>query len=154
MKRRYRLIIVLFSLMMLAATGPPPLPSSFWGTVEVDGAPVAEGTVIFAWIDGVKYDDDAAKAYVGWEGVYYAFNVPGDQVGTDPIEGGVEGDIITFRIGDLVAQETAVWHSGTNVRLNLTATSLAPVLSCRDQCRQYRAWRRWRCLRRCKWLRR
>lgn len=152
MKRMYLLLVVTVGLVLMqmavVALAPPPLPSSFWGMVTVNGEPVAEGTVISAWIGGVKYAEDVATVYAGYEGCYYAFNVPGDQVGTEPIEGGVEGDTIIFRIGDLEAQESAEWHGGTNARLDLTVSDDEPV-SCRELCRGLRGWR-WRiCMWRC-----
>lgn len=148
-----KLWLLLVLLMIAATAGPPPLPSSFWGTIEVDGTPVAEGTIISVWIGGVKYGECQASIYQDWSGVYHTSNVPGDQVGTDQVEGGVEGDVITFRIDDLVAQETAVWHSGTVERLDLTGITLeSRIAGCREQCRQYRGWYRWRCMRWCRWL--
>ena len=31
-------------------------PCLFWGTAEVDGAPVAAGTEVTAWVEGVQGD--------------------------------------------------------------------------------------------------
>jgi hypothetical protein len=99
-------------------TAPPPLPSSFWGYVT--GAPA--GTVIRAFVPG-RTRFAAETTTFAWESyVVYAFNVPGDIAGTQAKEGGVEGDTITFKVsGQVIA--TAVWHSGTNVHLDLTIVS-------------------------------
>ena len=43
------------------ALAAPPTPSSFWGIVTLDGAPVPAGTVISARINGcLLYTSDAA----------------------------------------------------------------------------------------------
>jgi hypothetical protein len=98
-------IITLLLTIAPAVLALPPLPSSFYGTVKVDGANVPLGTIVSAWINGVWYADPAT---------------PGT------IEGGVEGDTVVFHIGGLEADETGTWHSGTNVQLNLTASTSVP----------------------------
>jgi len=35
--------------------GSPPLPASFYGTMQMDGAGVPAGTLVSAWINGVEY---------------------------------------------------------------------------------------------------
>ena len=93
----------------------PPLPSSFWGYIHFnDTAPIV-GSLLTADIDGVTIPPAASFNLL--DASNYAFNVPGDLPSTTDKEGGVEGDIITFKIdGRIVA--TGVWHSGTNVRLD------------------------------------
>ena len=57
----------------------------------------------------------------------YSFDVPSDDdITPGTIEGGVSGDTIVFKINSLTADQQGTWASGTNVELNLTATS--PVL--------------------------
>jgi hypothetical protein len=90
------------------------LPSSFYGTVKVDGENVSDGTIVSTWINGVKYAETTVLLYAG--DTLYSLNVPGDDLATPgTIEGGVEGDTVIFYIGDLVADQTGTWHSGTNV---------------------------------------
>jgi len=107
----------------------PPLPSSFYGTVLVNGANVPDGTVVSAWIDGVNYVDFETITFEGAS--VYSFDVPGDDPDTPEKDGGIEGDTIVFMIGSDTADQTATWHTGTNVELNLTATSepTAPTIS-------------------------
>ena len=120
-------LIIAMSLVLVgsvaAAPGPPPLPSSFWGIAKVNGVTPPDGTLVTAWINGVQYASTKTMSYPGWGGGLYTLTVPGDQTGTEQIEGGVQGDTIVFEIGELVASPTGVWRSGTNVHLDLTATS-------------------------------
>jgi len=106
----------------------PPLPSSFYGQARINGVIVPDGTLISAWINGVKY----AQSPVGYiSSAWYSLDVPGDDTSTPGVvEGGVEGSTIVFKIGDLVADQTGTWHSGTNVWLDLTAfQNFPPVIT-------------------------
>ena len=108
----------------------PPIPSSLYGTVKLDGVNVAPGTTISAWIGGVQYASAASSMYL--TDSVYALDIPGDDPSTPAIiEGGVEGSTIVFKIGSFTAVQTAAWHSGSNVELNLTAnsTNQAPVVT-------------------------
>lgn len=103
----------------------PPLPSSFWGTVKVNGVNVPPDTVISAWINGVKYAYTTVLEYSG--DTVYSLDIPGDDLATTAvIEGGVPGDTIVYQIGDLVADQTGSWSSGQNVMKNLTGTLIPP----------------------------
>ncbi len=98
----------------------PPLPSSFYGEVKLNGANVPEDTEVTAWIDGVRYASAAAIIHEG--NSVYAFDVPGDDPSTlDVIEGGTQGQTIIFRIGNLVAHNSAIWRSGKYVEHDLSA---------------------------------
>jgi len=118
------LSVLLFSWLCFATFSSvlavPPLPSSFWGEVKVNGANVPEGTVVTAWIEGVQY---ASTTTIFHEGnSVYAFDVPGDDPSTlDVIEGGTQGQAIVFRIGNLVAHQSAIWQSGTYENHDLSA---------------------------------
>src|SRR5512137_1775776 len=104
------LSIFLFNVKPVKAS--PPLPSSFHGTVKIDGVNVPAGTVVSAWINGVQYRT-ATVVYID-PNMQYNLNVPGDDPATTPaIEGGKEGDTVFFHIGELVAGQTGTWHSGT-----------------------------------------
>ena len=103
----------------------PVLPSSFYGTVRLDGVNVAPGTSIKALIENQVYADGETLLYEGHS--VYSLTVPGDDSDTPEVDGGREGEQILFEIGGVVADQTGAWHSGTNVELNLTAaTSLDP----------------------------
>ena len=110
-------LVLAFALVApVSAEGPPPLPSSFWGYVT--GIPV--GTVIRVYVVNRALPVAWGEVFM-WEGsAVYSIIVPGDQYGTKKIEGGVEGDTITFRVGGKIVA-TGVWHSGTNVREDIYA---------------------------------
>jgi len=123
MRRQYRFIVLglaigLLLTGVLEVLAVPPLPSSFYGTVQVDGANVPVGTTISAWVNGTKYAERTVLLYAG--DTVYSLDVPGDDPGTPEVEGGVSGDTVNFYIGDQVADQTAPWQSGTNVNLDLT----------------------------------
>jgi len=114
-------------VLLLLAGGPawavPPLPSSFYGRVILDGEDVSPGVVVSARINGVKYAETTVVSYE--EHSAYAINVPGDDADSPGVEGGVEGDIVVFYVADYRAIETAVWHSATNVEHDVSALSMA-----------------------------
>ena len=99
----------------------PVLPSSFYGAIQVDGANVAPGMNIRALIGGQVLAEEVTLMYEGAS--VYTIHVPGNDNDTQEVDGGREGDQITFEIGGLVAEQTATWHSGTSVELNLTVSS-------------------------------
>lgn len=98
-----------------ATTVPPftALPCRFHGSVHLDGAPVAEGTVITATIAG--YTHTAATPSPYGSSTYYLQIAPPGGVSFAP------GTAITFVIGDRAATQTGSWEVGGNVVLNLTA---------------------------------
>jgi hypothetical protein len=102
----------------------PPLPSSFYGSVKINGANVPAGMVVSAWIHGVQYKI-ATVTYIAPD-MKYLLNVPGDDLTTLQIEGGVERDTIVFYIGTIQATQIGTWGSGTNVNLNLTGYTEEP----------------------------
>jgi PKD repeat protein len=112
------LLIALTSATALAA--PPPLPSTFYGTVQVNGEDVPAGTPVSAWIDSIQYAE-ADSMVVEGDSVF-AIDVPGDDPDTSFIEGGGEGDTITFQVSGILADQTALWTGGEVSELNLTAT--------------------------------
>ena len=124
MKFQKRLITTILLLVLFMGTysmveAVPPLPSSFHGTVKVNGAYVPAGTVISAWIDDVQYAQTTTELYLG-ESVY-AIDVPGDDSSTAGIiEGGTSGDTIVFKIDGVPASQTGSWTSGTYVARNLS----------------------------------
>jgi hypothetical protein len=80
---------------------PPILPHFFAGTVSVISppGPVAEGTVVEAWVDDVK----KAEATVNGESGYQLV-VPGKV--------GDEGKIVSFKVDGVQADQTGAWVSG------------------------------------------
>ena len=118
-------IISLFITVPVLAI--PPLPSSFYGTVKVNNANVPDGTVIQVVVGGQVYAEEFTQTYQG--NSVYALDVPGDNTDTAVQDGAREGDTVQFKIGGVLADQTAVWHTGTNVNLNLTASSTVPIIT-------------------------
>ena len=117
------LIVSLFiSLPVLAV---PQLPSSFYGTVKVNGANVPDGTSVQALIGGKVYAETLTQTYQGDS--VYSLDVTGDDTDTTVQDGGREGDTIQFKIGGVLANQTGVFHSGTNINFILTASTSTPV---------------------------
>lgn len=126
------LVIIMTALLLLwplALQAAPTLPSSFYGTVQLDGANVPDGTVVSAWINGQKYAQTITFTDNGLS--VYVLDVPGDDPETSgTVEGGVAGDTVVFYIGNVQATPTATWQNGSNQAVNLSASS-APGLSVR-----------------------
>ena len=120
-------ICLLICLISLFVAEPvlafPPLPSSFYGKVKVDGENVPDGTVVEAWINGKVYTEAKTQTYQGDS--VYAMDVTGDDASTNDIEGGIEGDQIEFKVAGQTAGQTGEWHSGTNTNLDLSIDSAA-----------------------------
>jgi LPXTG-motif cell wall-anchored protein len=99
----------------------PPLPSSFYGTIKLNGANVPDGTQVQALINGKIVAYSQTQTYQGDS--VYSLDIPGDDSSSAAVEGGAEGDVISFNLGGITANQTGAWHSATNVNLNLTAAS-------------------------------
>ena len=119
MKRIIPIILFLLNVLSISQDvfAVPPLPHTFYGTATRSGVAVPDGTVISAWINGVQYASDTTPA--GGPGTY-SFNVPGDDLDTTEIEGGREGNIISFRLGTNWATQTYAFHTGETTQLDLT----------------------------------
>jgi hypothetical protein len=117
-------IISLFITVPVLAI--PPLPSSFYGTVKVNNANVPDGTVIQALVGEQVYAEGFTQTYQG--NSVYALDVQGDNTDTTTQDGARDGDALRFKIGGVLADQTAVWHTGTNISLNLTASSSGPII--------------------------
>ena len=102
------------------------IPAYYYGTVLINGANVPLETVVSAWIGGVRYDKDSLT-YLNEFGVTaYFLEVPADNLGTTGVkEGGVSGEIVSFKIGavDAQTQATVTWvQGGPPEPVHLTAT--------------------------------
>ena len=91
-----------------------PAPSHFYGQVKINNENVPDGTEVSAWIDGVMYATANTSTHEGHS--VYALDVPGDDPSTlGVVEGGQDGDLIVFKIGDLEleAEQTLPGHPET-----------------------------------------
>jgi hypothetical protein len=135
MRYLIRIITLLgISLTSLFATRPvlafPPMPSSFYGTVKVDGVNVPDGTPIQALINGQIFATGQTQTYQGDS--VYSLDIPGDDTSTAVVDGGQDGDKIVFTINGGVADQTGTWNSATNINLNLSASRKAPEPTLRN----------------------
>jgi hypothetical protein len=119
------IVIIITGMMVSPVNAIPPLPSSLFGTVHLNGEKVPEGTSIRALIDDVVMGEGQTMIFQG-ESVY-SLDINGDDPDTKEIDGGVEGDIIHFNVGGVIAEETGVWQGGTNVELNLSVITSDPL---------------------------
>lgn len=99
----------------------PVLPSSFYGIVKVDEVNIEPGTKIRALINDQVFAEGPVQMYEG--NSVYTITVPGDDSDTNVLDGGREGERIVFVIGNILADQTGEWRSGTNVEFNLSGSS-------------------------------
>jgi len=78
MQKHRRLFVLLVAIALLAtraatpALAVPPLPFSAIGTVTINGVLAPNGTLVTAWIGGIRYGLSVTNQ--GW----YALDVPGE----------------------------------------------------------------------------
>jgi len=91
---------------------PPQLPHYFAGTVSTSKGLVPEGTVVGAWVEGVKEVETAVTAQSTYEML-----VPGEY--------GDDGKIVSFTVAGVQASQTAPWVSGeVSYPFDLTISAL------------------------------
>jgi len=112
-------VVVLLLFPAMAFAQGPQLPCRFYGTVQVDGANVADGTSITATVGNETYTTVTATTVYG-PSTYALKIVPPE--GTE-FPAGAQ---ITFMIGAVAAGETGTFGAGSNVELNLSSGE-APV---------------------------
>jgi hypothetical protein len=99
------------SLSAVASAQDIP-PHVFVGTVKVDGKVAPKGTRITAMIGG----EEKGFVWVYERGEY----------GPLYVEDPTNGSVVTFRVGDLAADQTVTWKKGGATILDLTASSDNP----------------------------
>src|SRR5215203_5732361 len=122
-------IVVGLALVLLIAFGavasPPPLPSSFYGTLGTSGFTVPAGTKVSAWIGGVQFAE--APVFTADGATAFVIDIPGDILETAAVEGGREGQTIAFKVGGAPAPQTALWNTGSYERRDLTVAAGADL---------------------------
>ena len=110
-------VVAFLFLMPSGASAQRVIPHAFLGLATINGSPAADGTVVAALVDGQQV---AAKSVSG--GSYPVLLI-------EPANDSFVGKIITFTIGGIPANETALWTQGEVTQLNLSATPspLAPT---------------------------
>jgi len=96
-------VVAFLFLMPSGASAQAVMPHAFLGLATINGSPAADGTVVAALVDGRQV---AAKSVSG--GSYPVLLV-------EPANDSFVGKIITFTIGGIPANETALWTQGTPV---------------------------------------
>lgn len=117
---------LLWLLVAQHAQAAPPLPASFYGSVQTNGVAVPPGTLVSAWVNGVKLAESATFTDGGVS--VFLLDVPGDDPDTPALEGGSAGQTVLFRIAGFDAPQSALWSSGSHDPLNLNAIVLNPDL--------------------------
>jgi len=113
------LLLTLSFLAVGMAQVPPTPPHAFYGYVLINGSFAPDGVVISAKIEGVTY----ATATV--QNGSYMLEVPADNATTPEKEGGVDGDLIEFYVGEAYA-DNFTFMSMSIDELNLTVTDNTP----------------------------
>ena len=114
--------VLIFCLRPVSATADPPqIPSSFYGTVKINGVNVQPGTTITAIVNNTEFTKEIEAELYNGDSVY-AIIVPGDdpETGGDP-DGGTKDAVVTFKIGNTIAEQTGTWISGAIENIDLTA---------------------------------
>ena len=106
------------------AADPPPITSSFYGSLTSGGQALPDGTSVSVWVGGNQLAQGTTFGADG--GSAFILDVPGDIAGTPEIEGAQAGQTITFKVGGATAPETAGWQSG-QFRQDLTVSAGADI---------------------------
>jgi hypothetical protein len=119
------LAAVVLALVVPAEAAAQEVPCRFYGTVQVDGAYVPDGTVIIVHIEGAGQWTTESFTYEGAS--VYRLDIPPDDPATPQKDGGVDGDSVNFRIrfaaSDLPATTASTWQEAAALEVNLEATS-------------------------------
>ena len=111
------LFTAILTLLPSVASAQRVIPHAFLGLATVNGNPASDGTVVAAFVDGRQV---VAESVSG--GSYPVLMV-------EPDADSFVGKTVTFTIGGIPANETALWTQGEVTQLNLTAspTQATPV---------------------------
>lgn len=120
------LVLILLASVVARVQAVPPLPSSFYGEIHITDNPPIAGDTIYAYVPGVTPAVGSSLITNQSGNLAYAMNVIGDDPDIGGKDGGVESDVVTFKIGTRIVA-TGVWHSGTNVSLNIHPPQALPI---------------------------
>ena len=104
----------------VSAESPPSPPARFVGSVMVDGAAPAGGTLIEARIGNATCG--ASTVFMAGGEARYALDSPALDPGATP-NCGVDGAVVSFYIGGKKANETGTWKNYELNTVNLTYTT-------------------------------
>jgi hypothetical protein len=115
-KTRFLTLVMALALLLaiptavFAQTAVKEMPHAFVGTATLDGVAAADGAAVTAWVD----DDLVASTHAS-DGGYVVYVEQGDT--------SFAGKTVSFKVGGVIADETAAWEKGQASILNLVATS-------------------------------
>ena len=109
------LFVAILTLSPSVASAQRVMPHAFLGLATVNGSPASDGTVVAALVDGRQV---VAESVSG--GSYPVLLV-------EPDADSFVGKTVTFTIGGIPANETALWAQGEVTQLNLTASPTQPT---------------------------
>ncbi len=116
------IIYPLFFIILISYSfAVPGIPCDFYGSVTINNEEAPRGSVIEAYIDGVRYGSFTVKT----PGKYGLLSVRGDDTETAEKDGGVEGDTVTFRVNGKSVSQTGKWEMGKSVRVDLKLKTTA-----------------------------
>jgi hypothetical protein len=108
-----------------ASAAPPGLPATFYGTVRIQSGSVPAGAIVRAYISGVALDQ-AVVQLDPQEGAVYLLSVRADDPDTPGLDGGRNGDVVTFRLEmpggtTYTMMQKGTWQAGGSSRLDLAS---------------------------------
>ena len=112
-------LLLMLSLVVLPALAAVTYPCNFWGFASVNGVPVAAGTEISAWVGA----ENIGSALTG------AGSLANNEFSMGAEYDEASGNVVSFKIGALWADETALWDRYGSVRVDLTAVTDVPVIA-------------------------
>jgi len=124
-------VAICFVLVVLAipvyAEGIPALPEAFYGNLSLNGNPAPAGIIVEAVGTGVMTGIQGNPITTNATGVYGSSDPLGMRL---VVQGDIsEGTLIQFYVNNVLAAQTAEWHSGIASQLNLTVTTAAPMVT-------------------------
>ncbi len=116
--------VCLIAVPAAAAIAQPGMPpQAFWGNLTINAQPAQAGISVEARGEGVLVGGGGNPLVTAQVGLY------GGELLFDPklvVQGNIQpGTVISFYVNGQKANQTAVWQSGTTVRLDLTVTIAA-----------------------------
>jgi hypothetical protein len=115
--RLVRAALLLPALLMALGAAPPGLPSSFWGTVDLEGLTLTPDMRVYTYVEDVLCGEGSVFWHEGQ--AHYRVHAAADDPGTDVRGGGRPGDMVRFRVAGIDMPQVGIWQGGTNVRLDL-----------------------------------
>lgn len=120
-------ILILLMICTAVSTASPQLPCEFYGPVTINGAPAPVGTVITAYVNNVKQGSIAVKEPGRFGGIGTFDERLIVLSGENDFTGGAP--MITFKIGDKVADQTSPYAPGTSTEISLSSGGGAVVIT-------------------------